>query len=148
MRKAVDWMCDRQKQYGGQTFIYWQYEAQFWNDEVKRVIAEAEAEHAIILNLVKRDTPRTNKLMRLVSMQPYYQNARIYYNEALKPNHDSQVGVRQLVAVEPGSGEHDDSPDADQQAISQLEKYNYPPNAGASGQATWKAGKVKPRYSF
>ncbi|MDR1172282.1 MAG: hypothetical protein LBL24_07510 [Bacteroidales bacterium] len=147
MRRAVDWMCDRQRMYMHEVKIYWQYEAQFWNDEVNRTVYEAETEHGLSLNLVKRETPHIKKLMRLVSMQPYYQNGRIYYSEALKSSHDSQMGIRQLTGIEPGSSEHDDSPDADQQAIESLEQYNAPPQKDKDTKS-WVAGKIKQIFNL
>lgn len=35
--------------------------------------------------------------------------------------------MKQLFAIEPGMTEHDDSPDADEQAIKKLEMYTSPP---------------------
>ena len=67
------------------------------------------------------------KLIRLLTMHPYYQNGRIYVNEKLKGSPDIQVGMKQLFAIEPGMTEHDDSPDADEQAIKKLEMYTSPP---------------------
>ncbi len=143
MRKAVEWMCDRQLVYGGDVQVLWQYESQFWNDEVQRTIDEVEIEQGITLNLVKKDTSKINKFMRMVSgLYPKYQNGRIYYNEDLKPNKDCQTGTDQLIAVEIGSTEHDDSPDADQQAIDSLEKYNAAPRQPKDGQS-WLTGCVK-----
>ena len=109
---------------------FWQYESQFWNDEVKRNIEEAEAETGVELNLVPIQTPKTmTKLLRMLSMHPYYQNGRMYVNELLKSNPDIAVGLKQLYAVEPGMTEHDDSPDADEQAVKKLEIYTDPPQS-------------------
>jgi len=55
-------------------------------------------------------------------MHPYYQNGRIYYNAKEKANNDMQVGLAQLFGIEPGYRTHDDAPDADEQAISDLVK--------------------------
>lgn len=68
------------------------------------------------------------KLLRMLSMHPYYQNGRMYVNELLKSNPDIAVGLKQLYAVEPGMTEHDDSPDADEQAVKKLEIYTDPHN--------------------
>lgn len=79
--------------------------------------------------------------MRMITMQPYYQNSRIFYNDKLKSHSDTQVGIMQLCAVEEGNTEHDDSPDADQQAISKLELYCTPKRK--EGKSWWKTGKMK-----
>lgn len=80
-------------------------------------------------------------------MQPYYQNSRIYYNAKLKAHNDTQVGIMQLCAVEEGSTEHDDSPDADQQCLAALDKYDTPIKKTADSQA-WITGKYKRRYDW
>jgi hypothetical protein len=56
-------------------------------------------------------------------MHPYYQNGRVYYDEAEYANNDMNEGLNQLKAIEPGYKTHDDSPDADQQAINYLSDF-------------------------
>ncbi len=148
MKKAVAWMCDFKRQLPRDVNFLNQYEAQFWNGEVQRAIDEVEEEYDIDLNLMKVDNPRTNKLMRMITMQPYYQNSRIYYNEQLKSHSDTQVGIMQLCAVEEGSREHDDSPDADQQAIEKLELYSSPGGRKKKGEKSFKVGKMKVKFEM
>lgn len=148
MKKAVAWMCDFKKQLPKGTNVVFQYEGQFWNGEVQRAINEVEAEFNIDLNLMKVDCPRTNKTMRMITMQPYYQNSRIYYNEHLKSHSDTQIGIMQLCAVEEGSTEHDDSPDADQQAISKLELYSTPYGNRRKDEKSYRTGKMKAKYNM
>ena len=147
MKVACNYMCELRKQIPQSANVLFQYESQFWNEEVQRNIDEAEEAHRVILNLMKVDNPKTDKLGRMLKMVPYFQNSRIYYNEALKSHNDTQVGIMQLCAVEEGSAEHDDSPDADQQAISALEKYTTPTRKPADGKS-WKAGRMKQTYNW
>ncbi len=145
MKQAVAWMCDFKKKLPTGTNIVFQYESQFWNGEVERAIEETEDEYGIYLNLIKVQVSG-NKLSRIITMQPYYQNSRIYYNEKLKSHNDTQIGIMQLCAVEPGSTEHDDSPDADQQAISKLELYT---NSRRRGKGkSFRTGKMKRQYEI
>ncbi|WP_320053965.1 hypothetical protein [uncultured Acetobacteroides sp.] len=141
MKMAVQWMCDFKKRLPEGVNVIFQYESQFWNGEVQRAIEEVEYETGISLNLIKINTPHSNKTMRMITMQPYYQNSRIFYNDKLKSHSDTQVGIMQLCAVEEGNTEHDDSPDADQQAISKLELYCTPKRK--EGKSWWKTGKMK-----
>jgi phage terminase large subunit-like protein len=143
MKLACNWMCEFKASVPDDINMLFQYEAQFWNEEVQRNIDEAEDAYGVSLNIMKVDTPHTNKLGRMLKMVPYYQNSRIYYDEELKSNSDTQVGIMQLCAVEEGSTEHDDSPDADQQAISALEKYTSPTREGKAGEKWWRTGKMK-----
>ena len=126
MKQAVAWMCQFKKQLPVGCNAIFQYESQFWNGEVQRAIDEVEWEYGINLNLMKVMVAKVNKIMRMITKQPYYQNGRIYYNDKLKSHSDTQVGIMQLCAVEEGSTEHDDSPDADTEALEALEKYSTP----------------------
>lgn len=143
MKLACNWMCEFKKHIPENVNILFQYESQFWNEEVQRNIDESEDAYGVYLNMMKIDTPHVNKLGRMLKMVPYFQNSRIYYNIELKSNNDTQVGIMQLCAVEEGSGEHDDSPDADQQAIAALEKYTTPTRPKKEGERSWRAGKMK-----
>lgn len=146
MRLPCNWMCEFKKQLPEGTNILFQYESQFWNEEVQRNINEAEAAYGVTLNMMKRAVPHVNKLGRILTLVPYYQNSRIYYNQALKSHSDTQVGIMQLCSIEEGSTEHDDSPDADQQAISDLEKYVTLFQSRPSGEKSWRAGKMEHKY--
>lgn len=148
MRLPCNWMCEFKKRLPQGVNIIFQYEGQFWNEEVQRNIEEAEDVYGVSLNIMKKDAPRTNKLGRMLTMVPYYQNSRVYYNRKLKSHNDTQVGIMQLCAVEEGSTEHDDSPDADQQAISDLEKYVTPQRKHSGKQQSWRAGRMKHKYEI
>lgn len=144
MKLPCNWMCEYKKSLPEEINILFQYEAQFWNEEVQRNIDEAEEAHGVFLNIMKVDIPRAgNKLGRMLKMVPYYQNSRIFYNKELKSHNDTQVGIMQLCAVEEGSDEKDDSPDADQYAISALEKYTTPGKKKLPGEKSWRTGKMK-----
>jgi phage terminase large subunit-like protein len=146
MKKAVAWMCDFKETLPKGVNVLFQYESQFWNGEVQRAIDEVEEELNVSLNLTKSICPKTNKVQRMITMQPYYQNSRTYYNEELKSHSDTQVGIMQLCAVEEGSTENDDSPDADQQAISKLELYCTPGGKKKKGEKSYRTGKMKSKF--
>tara|TARA_R100001369_G_C3320395_1_gene168819 strand:- start:1353 stop:2864 length:1512 start_codon:yes stop_codon:yes gene_type:complete len=128
MREALNWMAEFQLSLPETVIIHWKFEAQFWNDEVERTIRDVQDAYRIHLNLVKVDTPRTKKYDRILSLQPYYQNERIYYNEAKRSHHSTQEGISQLLGIEPGYKTHDDAPDADEQAIRWLSSWIYTSN--------------------
>jgi predicted phage terminase large subunit-like protein len=123
MRAALEYMADVQISLENtNVIIHWQFEAQFWNDEVERTIQEVEDEYDIELRLRKVQV-KGNKYDRILTLQPYYQNGRIYYNEQKKAHNDTAVGIAQLKGIEPGYKTHDDAPDADEQCIQELSKY-------------------------
>ena len=72
-----------------------------------------------------------------MSLQPYYQNGRIYYNEKLKGSVDMQTGTGQLKGIEPNYKVHDDWADAHQIATKDLEIY--------MPEKSFKAVFVKPK---
>jgi predicted phage terminase large subunit-like protein len=135
MKQAVEWMAEAQKNLAGKAIIHWQFESQFWNDEVERIIQEVEKEQGVELGLMKIKTAKTNKYDRILTLQPYFQNGRIYFNENKKGHNDTLVAISQLKGIEPGYKTHDDAPDALQQNIEKLSEQvrisNYaPPRMG------------------
>jgi phage terminase large subunit-like protein len=140
MRTAVSYMCDFQKRLPKTVMVHWRFEAQFWNDEVERVIRETERAFNLKLNIVKFTVPKVKKYDRILSLHPYYQNGRIFYNELLKSHNDTQVGISQLMGIEPNYKSNDDFPDTHQQGIAFLEPYNQP-----SGSLNYRMGKMRPK---
>ena len=144
MRAALDWMCDYQKHLPMGVFVHWQFEAQFWNDEVERTVQEAENAHRLDLRLSRATNPKTKKYDRILSLHPYYQNGRIFWNEKKKAHKDTQIGKSQLLGIEPNYKGHDDAPDADEAAISVLSKHIY---SGRGGGAV-TTGRVERKYLY
>lgn len=138
MRGAVNYICEFQKIMPPSVYIHWRFEAQFWNDEVERTINEVCEEHGLIPMLTKVDTPTGNKYNRILSLQVYYQNGRIYYNEKKKSHNDTQTGLAQLYGIEPGYSTKDDAPDADQQCIEFLSTFIYQSSHGAMETAEYQ----------
>lgn len=123
MRKAVAYMCHVQRFLPPTVIIHWQFESQFWNDEVERTIREVQKEMEVKLHITKVATPRTKKIDRIMNMKPRYQNNRIRYNIKMKADADTQVGMKQLLEIEAGYTGKDDAPDGDEQCIAFLEKH-------------------------
>ncbi len=125
MRLAVAWICEFILNLPDTVVVHWQYESQFWNDEVERTINEVFQSYGLQPIISKVATPRGNKYDRILTLQPYYQNGRIFYDEQKKPHRSTQVGLQQLYGIEPGYKTKDDAPDADHQAITFLSKHIY-----------------------
>lgn len=144
MYEAVAWMCSITLEYklrAPTVIIHWKYEAQFWNDEVERIIKEVQQQFGVVLNITKWNGPKTKKYDRILRLHPYYQNGRIYYNDKLKSHNDTQTGIAQLLGIEPGYKSHDDWPDGHQQGIEIMEPYNFQ----GKGTGKFKHGKMKPK---
>ena len=139
MKEVVEWMCDFQKGLPASVRVHWQYESQFWNDEVQRVLEEVQNEKGINLYIIKKDLSKGKKYDRILKLHPYFQNSRIYFSKKLKAKKDIQVGLAQLKGIEPSYKVHDDFPDAFQYSIAELELY-----VGAKGKIfSYRAGKMK-----
>lgn len=145
MAAAVGFMCAYQKALPETVVVHWVFEAQFWNDAVESAIRDGEAMYQVRLNIIKRDRPRANKYDRILQLQPYYQNGRIFYSDRLKHSNDAQVGIAQLYGIEPGYKSHDDYPDAHQGGIAELEKYI---SYAAEGSGGFQSGKYKAKNTW
>lgn len=141
MKTALEWMSHYQQNLPSSIKVLWQYEGQFWNDEVDRTIKEVEEDTGQKLRLARRSNSK-NKADRILSLESYYQNNRILYNNELKGINDMQVGITLLKGIEPGYSGHDDWPDAHEFGIKELEKYK------PSKKAKNMMGKVKRKHSW
>ncbi len=139
---AIQYMFDVQKCLPPGVIIHWQFEAQFWNDEIYRTLKEKEIENGFSLAISKIDTPRGKKYDRILSEYPKYQNNRIRYNKDMQADKDTIVGLDQLYGIEPGYNTHDDSPDADEQCLKFLEKHVV---YGVAEDSKFRVGKMKPK---
>lgn len=141
MKAPLRWMSNFQSKLPASVKIRWQYESQFWNDEVQRTIDEVQKETGVRLNLVKVSI-KGKKIDRIMSMVPYYQNNRVHYNKKIKSNNDTQIALAQLKGIEPGYNCHDDYPDGHEACTKELEKYT-PVRKGKN-----LMGKMKPKNSW
>lgn len=123
MSAAIRWMIEYEKSLPKSVKIHWRFESQFWNDALKMTLNEVTEETKTELLLIQCDRPVKNKFDRIVSMQPHFQNSRVYFNKSEEFNIDMQVGINQLKAIEPGYNTHDDAPDADEGAITYLNRF-------------------------
>lgn len=120
MGEAIRWMYFQEAALPESVVIHWRVESQFWNDPLREALREVEKQMKRPLNIVVTESSKKKKYDRILSMHPYYQFGRIYWSEREKANNDTQVGMAQLFGIEPGYKTHDDAPDADEQAISDL----------------------------
>lgn len=123
MYDAIKWMFDYHDSLPATVHVNFYFESQFWNDALRMVYNQVQKERGHAIPLLQADRPKSNKFDRILSMIPFYEQSRVYYNIKEKANNDMQVGIAQLLAIEEGSKEHDDSPDADQAAIEKLSKH-------------------------
>jgi len=123
MADAIRFMYHYQETLPPTVMVHWRVEEQFWNDPLKQALKKVEREFKKSLNIVISPKPRLKKFDRLMSQHPYYQNSRIYYDDAEFANNDMTEGINQQKGIEPGYNTHDDSPDADQQAVEYLSKF-------------------------
>ena len=123
VKGALYWIADFQQRLNENISIQIGFEAQFWNEAIRRDIDEVEKDVQFRLNLIQIEASRTKKYDRMIEMLPDYQNGRVYYNEKLKPHNDTHTGLAQLKGIEPGYKTHDDAPDADKYAFDYLDQF-------------------------
>jgi predicted phage terminase large subunit-like protein len=123
MEVAIKWMFDYVTDLPQSVRINWHFESQFWNDALRMVYKEVTCKYLHSISLIQAERPKGNKFDRILGMLPFYHQGRIYYNEAERANSDMQIGIAQLLAIEPGYKSHDDSPDADAAALDLLNRY-------------------------
>jgi len=125
MEDAIRFMYEYEKLLPQKVVMHWRVEEQFWNKPVIDALKLVEMEYKRPLNIVVSENPKKagQKYNRIIRLHPYYQNRRIYYDEAEFANNDMNEGLYQLKGIEPGYSTHDDSPDADEQAISYLSQF-------------------------
>lgn len=145
IRAALEWIARYQMALPDTVIVHWVFEAQFWNDAVKTAISDVEKAFNIRLNMIKRETPRSGKYDRILQLQAYYQNGRIFYSERLRHSNDAQIGIAQLFGIEPGYKTKDDWPDAHRGGIAELEKYVV---TGAGEGGHYRAGKFTSKNHF
>lgn len=138
MYDAIRWMFDYNDSLPSTVHVNFYFESQFWNDALRMVYEQVQAERGKSIPLIRSERSKANKFDRIVSMLPFYEQGRIFYNINEKVNNDVQVGIAQLMAIEEGSKEHDDSPDADKEAIDKLSRHiqfmKFEPRFGARKQ--------------
>jgi phage terminase large subunit-like protein len=122
MEAAIRWINDYNASLPTGIIINWYFESQFWNDALQMVKAAVDADYAHPVQLIKSPKPTGPKYDRILNLLPYYQQGKIFYNITQKNSPDMQTGIAQLFGIEPGYKGHDDSPDADAQAIEKLSK--------------------------
>lgn len=145
MAAALDFMCDVQKSLPDTVIVLWRAESQFWNDEVKRCIKEAEERNNTKLNITLQEHKRNKYQKILFELEARYQNGRIFYNENLKSHKDTETGLQQLYGIEPGYSGKDDSPDADAECIGFLAKHIE--ISSGDDKSPYKSGKYKSNNS-
>lgn len=138
MYDAIRWMFDYNDSLPSTVHVNFYFESQFWNDALRMVYEQVQAERGKSIPLIRSERSKANKFDRIVSMLPFYEQGRIFYNINEKASNDVQVGIAQLMAIEEGSKEHDDSPDADKEAIDKLSRHiqfmKFEPRFGARKQ--------------
>lgn len=125
--------------------VLWYVEKQFFNRPIQEALKahnkKRTREKKRLLTVITDDTKKDNKYIRIVKMQPAYQNGEVFYNLDEMHDPDMVEGNNQLKGIEPGYGSPDDSPDADQGAWEILDKHkpdaNWKPKIGKPKKQGW-----------
>jgi phage terminase large subunit-like protein len=124
MEEALIWLAGFIKKRRTTKELHLYFESQFWNDAVKSTIRDVERREQVTFNFNQSDKPSGNKYDRILTLQPYFQKSEIIFSDADRSSSDAQVGIAQLMGIEPGYKTHDDWPDALEGCIKILERHS------------------------
>uniref|UniRef100_UPI0005C744BE hypothetical protein n=1 Tax=Flammeovirga sp. OC4 TaxID=1382345 RepID=UPI0005C744BE len=102
--------------------VLYYIEGLFAMDEFIDEFDEVGDERGYYIPIIADKSAKGNKFTRIEAIAPFWERRQVFYNEKLKGSSDHEADLDQLLAFEEGSGAPDDAPDADQGAISKLNK--------------------------
>lgn len=123
MDKALQWLASFIQKRKTKKEIHLYFESQFWNDAVRQTIKEVEQSTGVKFNFNQSTKVASAKYDRILSLQPYFQRSEIVFSDLDRSSADAQVGIAQLMGIEPGYKTHDDWPDALEGCIKILERH-------------------------
>lgn len=100
------------------------FESQFWNDAVLQTIREVESSEGVKFNFNQSDKPKGVKYDRILTLQPFFQRNEIIFCDQDRSSTHLQIGIAQLLGIEPGYKTHDDWPDSLEGCIKILQQHS------------------------
>lgn len=124
MEEPLVWLASFIKRRRTTKELHLYFESQFWNDAVQASIREVERREGVKFNFNRSEKPSGAKYDRILTLQPYFQKGEVVFNQLDRASGDTQMGIAQLMGVEPGYKTHDDWPDALEGCVKILERYS------------------------
>ena len=114
----VRWCYDLYEKLGEDASrVRWLMEANFIQDTLLDEFTKEGEIRGYQLPITGDKRKKPDKLERITNITPLWERGFVTYNIAEKDTVDMRNGIDQTLALEKGSGAHDDAPDADEGAI-------------------------------
>ncbi len=111
------WLYAIRDYVGGKVPIYFYMEANMLQELLVQQVTEYGREHGSVIAVRPDKRSKPDKFARIEALQPLFEQGLVVFNEEEKDSLGMQTLVTQLLALERGSREHDDAPDALEGAI-------------------------------
>ena len=113
----IHWLYDLYERTRDKCSIQFYMEANFMQDTILDEFTAEGNLRGYHLPIHPDTRKKPDKLQRIEAVSPLWERGFVFYNQAEKDTPDMQVGIEQTLALEHGSRQHDDAPDADESAI-------------------------------
>ncbi len=121
--EMVTWLYNYYEETRSLAPILFMMEANFMQDLILDEIRKEGEMRGYQLPIQADRRKKPDKFQRIEAISPLWERGVVYYSEDLKEDPDHLRGKEQTLAFEKGSRAHDDSPDADEGAIYELQRF-------------------------
>ena len=118
----VRWLYNYYETIPEDVAVSFMMEANFMQDTLLDEFAAEGDARGYQLPLLPDKRKKPDKIARIEAVSPLWERGFVFYNAALRGTPDMDAGIEQTLALERGSKEHDDAPDADEGAIWYLQR--------------------------
>lgn len=120
--EMVRWLYDLYERTRDTASVRFYMEANFMQDIILDEFQTEGMLRGYQLPIMPDRRKKPDKVQRIEAVSPLWERGMVWYNEALRDTPDMQAGIEQTLALEHGSRQHDDAPDADEGAIWMLQR--------------------------
>lgn len=120
--EMVRWWYDLHESLPSDVVCYYFMEANFLQDTILDEFTREGELRGYQLPISGDTGAKANKGQRIEAISPLWERGFVFYDIEMENDPDTKVGLEQTLAFEKGSSAHDDSPDADEGAVSFLQK--------------------------
>lgn len=120
--EMVRWQYDLYERTRHQAAVQFYMEANFMQDIILDEFHAEGLQRGYQLPIMPDRRHKPEKLQRIEAISPLWERGLVFYNEVLRTSPDMITGIEQTLALERGSRQHDDAPDADEGAIWLLQR--------------------------
>lgn len=106
------WLYNIREYVDGKVPIHYYMEANMLQELLVQQVNDYGKEHGVVIAVRADKRAKPDKFSRIEALQPLFEQGLVIFNQEEKDSLGMQTLVSQLLALERGSREHDDAPDA------------------------------------